>query len=172
MITLFVLIGSSSNLVTKTCVKSQTSLNYGHIYPFSLELPALKAFLGMLALRWTIVAHWATCYDNSDARVICEPLITELPHDKTNKITCVPSEDSDQPEHPGSLFCPHEEALGPWLPIKRISKTDQNGWMPKLIQVFAGCTDYFVGFVMLWLNFSLCSSVLKSNKYITHGSGK
>ena len=24
----------------------------------------------------------------------------ELPHDKTNKIACVPSEDSDQPGHP------------------------------------------------------------------------
>ena len=26
------------------------------------------------------------------------------PNDKTNKITCVPSEDSDQPGHPPSLF--------------------------------------------------------------------
>ena len=26
------------------------------------------------------------------------------PHDKTNKITCAPSEDSDQPGHPPSLI--------------------------------------------------------------------
>ena len=29
----------------------------------------------------------------------------ELQHDKTNKMTCVPSEDSDQPGHPPSLNC-------------------------------------------------------------------
>ena len=33
--------------------------------------------------------------------------ITEPPHDKTNKLACAPSEDSDQPGHP------HEESLGP-----------------------------------------------------------
>ena len=40
----------------------------------------------------------------------------EPPHDKTNKIACAPSEDSDQPGHPPSLIslrCPHEESLGP-----------------------------------------------------------
>ena len=28
----------------------------------------------------------------------------ELPHDKTNKVACAPSEDSDQPGHPPSLI--------------------------------------------------------------------
>ena len=28
----------------------------------------------------------------------------ELPHDKTNKMICAPSEDSDQPGHPRSLI--------------------------------------------------------------------
>ena len=28
----------------------------------------------------------------------------ELPHDKTNEMTCAPSEDSDQPGHPASLI--------------------------------------------------------------------
>ena len=32
-------------------------------------------------------------------------------HDKTNKMACVPSEDSDQPNQ--SLRCPHEDSLGP-----------------------------------------------------------
>ena len=43
-------------------------------------------------------------------------LIMELPHDKSNKMTYVPSEDSDQPGHLPSLIslhCPHEEAFGP-----------------------------------------------------------
>ena len=30
--------------------------------------------------------------------------IVELPHDKTNKVACAPSEDSDQPGHPASLI--------------------------------------------------------------------
>ena len=62
----------------------------------------------------------------------------EPPHDKTNKITCAPSEDSDQPRYPPSLIslrCPHEETLGPWLPIVRAhcENSDQTGQMPRLI---------------------------------------
>ena len=40
----------------------------------------------------------------------------EPPHDKTNKMACAPSEDSDQSGHLPSLIslhCPHEESLGP-----------------------------------------------------------
>ena len=50
----------------------------------------------------------------------------EPPHDKTNKMACAPSEDSDQPGHPPSLIslrCPHEESFGPLLPIERTAKT-------------------------------------------------
>ena len=42
--------------------------------------------------------------------------INEPPHDKTNKVACAPSKNSDQPGHPPSLIslrCPHEESLGP-----------------------------------------------------------
>ena len=38
-------------------------------------------------------------------------MTVEPPHDKTNKMTCVPSEDSDQPgQSDQSRRCPHEEA--------------------------------------------------------------
>ena len=47
-----------------------------------------------------------------------------------------------------SLRCPHEESLGPELPTERTAKTDQTGWMPRLIWVFAGRTFIFVRFVM------------------------
>ena len=43
-------------------------------------------------------------------------LLFEPAHDKTYKMACAPSEDSDQPGHPPSLIslrCPHEESLGP-----------------------------------------------------------
>ena len=42
--------------------------------------------------------------------------IIEPPQDKTNKLACAPSEDSDQPGHLPSLIslhCPHEKNLGP-----------------------------------------------------------
>ena len=64
-------------------------------------------------------------------------LILEPQHDKTNKMTCAFSEDSDQPVHPPSLIslcCPHEEALGPWLSLRAHSEdSDQTGQMPRLI---------------------------------------
>ena len=65
-------------------------------------------------------------------------IIIEPSHDETNKMICVPSEDSDQPGHPSaqsdqSLHCPLEERLGPKLPIKHTAKTDQTGWMPRQI---------------------------------------
>ena len=65
-----------------------------------------------------------------------ERMKNEPPHDKTNKMTCAPSEDSDQPGHPPSLIsirCPPKESLGPKLYIERTAKTDQTGRMPRLI---------------------------------------
>ena len=39
--------------------------------------------------------------------VILKRSIFERPNDKTNKMACVPSEDSDQPGHPPSLISLH-----------------------------------------------------------------
>ena len=53
-------------------------------------------------------------------------IIIEPQNDKTNKMTSTLSEDTDQSEHPPSLIslrCPHEETLGPLLPIVRTAKT-------------------------------------------------
>ena len=46
----------------------------------------------------------------------CSSFTSEPQHDKTNKMACAPSEDSDQPGHLPSLISlrfPHEETLGP-----------------------------------------------------------
>ena len=89
----------------------------------------------------------------------CILIISEPPHDKTNKMTCAPSEDSDQTgrmDQPGRLLslirvfatCMKEE---PWVLSYLMSASedsDQTGWVPRLIWVFAGCTGHFVGFVM------------------------
>ena len=48
-----------------------------------------------------------------------------------------------------SLRCPHEESLGPYLPIERTAKTDQTGRMSRLTSSLAHMP--FFGFVVRWL---------------------
>ena len=61
-------------------------------------------------LKWVVTP-------NQELKLItCETMSNEPPHDKTNKMACVPIEDSDQPGHPPSLVslrCPHEETIRP-----------------------------------------------------------
>ena len=53
------------------------------------------------------------CKENKEMSFL-EFLPYEPPHDKTNKMVCAPSEDSDQPGHPLSLITdPHEESFIP-----------------------------------------------------------
>ena len=43
-----------------------------------------------------------------------QKVVNEPPHDKTNKIICASTKDSDQPgQSDQSLRCPHDERLGP-----------------------------------------------------------
>ena len=74
----------------------------------------------------------------------------EPPHDKTNKMSV----------HPGKTqislgFCPvwSESSLSAWRKLGSSTinwvhseDSDQTGWMPRLIWVFAGRTCHFVGF--------------------------
>ena len=46
-------------------------------------------------------------------------------------------------------------AYGPILLQVDSADSDQTGRMPRLIWVFAGRTDHFVGFVMPWLYFHI-----------------
>ena len=70
---------------------------------------------------------------------------SEPSHDKTNNMTCVPSEDSDQPGHSlGSLATQQTHS----------EDADQTGQMPRLIRVFAGRPCHFVGLLMRWLIYS------------------
>ena len=79
-------------------------------------------------------------------------------------MACAPSEDSDQPGHPCSFRCPHEESLGPYLPIERtVEDSDQTGPMPRLIWVFTGHKDHFVGLGMRRLIYFRRSLILLSN---------
>ena len=84
---------------------------------------------------------------------ILSPNITnEPPHDKTNIMTCAPSEDSDLPVHPPSLIrvfvCAQWVANDPSFLHVDSEDSDQTGRMLRLIWVFAGLTCHLVGFVM------------------------
>ena len=61
----------------------------------------------------------------------------ELPRDKTNKLTCAPSEDSDQPGHPPSpirFFASAQwVAKDPSFLHADSEDSDQTGRMPRLI---------------------------------------
>ena len=78
-----------------------------------------------------------------------------MQHDKTNKMNCTPIEDSDQPEHPASLF--RVDAVSQWVAKDPMflhadsEDSDQTGRMPIPICVFTGRAGHFVGFVFLRL---------------------
>ena len=59
-------------------------------------------------------------------------LLNELEHDKTNKMTCVPSEDSDQPGHLPSLMCTLRITKDPRFLYADREDSDQIGQMPRL----------------------------------------
>ena len=67
----------------------------------------------------------------------------EPQHYKTNKMTCAPSEDSDQPGHPLSQWV----AEDPMFLHADSEDSDQTGRMSRLIWVFAGRRGQFVGLV-------------------------
>ena len=53
-------------------------------------------------------------------------LFKELQRDKTNKMTCAPSKDSDQPGYPPSLIslrCTHEKKLGSLAILRATAKS-------------------------------------------------
>ena len=71
------------------------------------------------------------------------------PRDKTNKMTCAPSEDSDQPRHPPSLirvFAVRLKNFGSlatcihWAPSEYSYQTAR---LRRLVWIFAGCTCWF-----------------------------
>ena len=78
--------------------------------------------------------------------------LIEPPHDKTSKMICAPSKDSDQPGHPPSLtrvFAVHMKKH--WVlsyPLRARQRLGSDWADTRLIWVFAGRTSHFVGFVM------------------------
>ena len=50
------------------------------------------------------LTNWSRVVDSKQNFACAKENIYEPPHDKTNKMACAPSEDSDQPGHPPSLI--------------------------------------------------------------------
>ena len=70
----------------------------------------------MLWVYWLETPGQGTSYEYPQGMFLWRDKKNEPAHDKTNKMACVPGEDSDQPGHPSSLIslpCPLEETLGP-----------------------------------------------------------
>ena len=76
----------------------------------------------------------------------------EPPHDKTNKMTVRPAKTQMSlgicPVWSETSLCAQLVAKGPSFLHAHSEDSDQIGWMPRLIWVFAGRTCHFVGFVM------------------------
>ena len=71
---------------------------------------------------------------------------TEPPHDKTNKMACAPSEDSDQPGHPPSLF----RVLAVRMKKAQILSYPLSAQR----RLWSDWANHFVGYVTRRLNFS------------------
>ena len=80
--------------------------------------------------------------------------LTEPRHNKTNKVTVRPVKTQIslgiRPVWSGSSLCTQWVVKDPSFLHADSEDSDQTGWMPRLIWVFAGCS-HFVGFVMSWL---------------------
>ena len=72
----------------------------------SAFLFAIGSFVGC-HICWGRTVHFALrlyCVILDVVFGVCFPFPFEPPHDKTNKMACAPSEDTDQPGHPPSLI--------------------------------------------------------------------
>ena len=93
----------------------------------------------------------------------------EPPHDKTNKWHVRPVKTKISlgihPVWSESSLCTQWVAKDPGFLHVDSKDSDQTGWMPRLIWVFAGCTCNIVGFVTRRLKCLVCKG-----EYVTHCS--
>ena len=100
--------------------------NYPRDRNFNPHLITIKDYYNIIEQR-----------PKSDSEDMAGRLAYESPRDKTNKLTCAPSKDSDQPGHPPSLiraFAVHSMvAKDPSFLHADSEDSDQAGRMPRLI---------------------------------------
>ena len=102
----------------------------------------------------------------------------EPAYDKTYKMACAPSENSDQTGHSHNLIRNARAGSESLLCVQWVAKnqsflpadsedSDQTGRVPRLIWVFAWRTCHFVGFVMRWLIFAYFSGFKKISPVVS-----
>ena len=140
------------------------------------------------ALRSTFRLFFNNCFSPSDwihqNQQFMLSLAFEPPHDKTNKMTVRPAKTQIslgiRPVWSSSSLCtqwvdkdPSFLHADPSFLHADSEDSDQSGWMPRLIWVFAG-TCHFVGFVMRQLTWhsdslkkftAICVKLYKQNLY-------
>ena len=87
----------------------------------------------------------------------------EPPRDKTKKMVCAPSEDSDQPGHPPSLIRVFAVRVKkPWIISCPLSAQRRSDWADAQADLNLRLAHtHFVGFVMSWLLYEKsCTSLL------------
>ena len=85
-----------------------------------------------MSLRWAHMTFCWFCHEAAQLNCVWQVRIYEPEHDKTNKIACAPSEDSDQPGYPPSLislcfFCDFWVAKDPNLQVTAKTLTRLSG---------------------------------------------
>ena len=98
----------------------------------------------------------------------------EPPHDKTNKMACSPSEDSDQPGHPPSLIRVFTVRMKKVWVLSYPLSAQRRLWSDwadaKADLSLQWAHSHFVGFVMRWLKSgrqSMCSNCLLQKLSVT-----
>ena len=110
--------------------------------------------------NWSSINIWGTgpCFNLTylnDLRSGVWAKLFELPHDKTNKMACALSQDSDQPWHPPSLirvFAVHMKKA--WVLSYPLSAQRRlwSDWVDAQAYLsLRWALSHFVGFVMRWL---------------------
>ena len=91
----------------------------------------------------------------------------EPPRDKTNKMACAPSEDSDQPGHPPRVFAVHmKKARVLSYPLSAQQLIRLGGWLGWSESSLGGRTYHFVCFVMRQLIFHFLLSNFRLHQWI------
>ena len=88
------------------------------------------------ALRWAIQDQWSSGLTIDTERAD----VNEPPHDKTNKMACAPSKDSDQSGHPPSLIRVFAVHMKKTRVLSYSLSAQQRLWSDRLIWVFTGHT--------------------------------
>ena len=140
----------------------------------------VTVILPWISCWWVFVSventlHFIVCSQSFIEIISANKIIYEPPHDKTNKMACAPSEDSDQPGHPPRLIRVFVVRLKEaWVLSYPLSAQRRlwSDWADAQADLsLRWAYSHFVGFVMRRLNYIHCLSVLFSGTFRLSNDG-